>query len=100
MNEVLSNRDSMTKFVKRLKEMPKGRSFVASVRRELEEAFMKEMERQKTLEQRRMLGMQKTDYQRRQEEQRIQQQHDQMLREQQHEQETIRQRDRQRIHER
>ena len=105
MNEVLSNRDSMTKFVKRLKEMPKGRSFVASVRRELEEAFLKEIERQKAVERGRMLGVQKTNLQRQlQDERRAQQQNEQLLREdqlrEQREQEAVRQLNRQRMHER
>ena len=85
--------------------MPKGRSFVASVRRELEEAFMKEIERQKAVERGRMLGMQKTNLQRQlQDERRAQQQNEQLLREdqlrEQREQEAVRQLNRQRMHER
>ena len=53
VREVLSNKEGMANFAKKLKDMPKGKSFVANVRRELEDAFKKEMARQKESERRR-----------------------------------------------
>ena len=50
MREVLSNKEGMSQFVKKMKDMPKGKSFVANVRRELEDAFKKEIIRQKEAE--------------------------------------------------
>ena len=114
MNEVLGHKDSMTKFVTRLKEMPKGHSFIANVRRELEEAFLKEIDRQKMAERRRALEQNRTEPQRRkdlQDRQYIQLQNEQLQREQQQreqqlemqkerERQAVRQRRRQRTHER
>ena len=71
LREVLSSKEGSQKFAQKLKEMPKGKSFVANVRRELEDAFKKELERQKDPKRklRIPLSIQRAEEQQRREEQ-------------------------------